>query len=78
MDEGQIIRRTEQGQQEVESRQRRLPPQLRALLIMVNGRSTLLQLRQKIDAFPGGDAHLRKLLDDGLICLGAAGAALML
>ncbi len=75
MDEGQIVRRTAQGQQEIELRQRRLQPQLRALLIMVNGRSTLRQLRQKIEAFPGADGHLQKLLNDGLICLESAGSA---
>lgn len=60
-----IYRKTEKGQAEVETRANRLPPRLRAALILVDGRRSEDDLSKLVSS----DAArvLRGLLDDGYI-----------
>lgn len=56
--------KTAAGQNEIETRQRRLPPRARSLLILVDGKRNDAELAQLV---PQADETLAQLLDGGLI-----------
>jgi hypothetical protein len=62
---GNIYRKTEQGQDEIDTRTRRLAPRLRSALIMVDGKRSDEELRKLIPA--QADETLQSLVEQGLI-----------
>lgn len=68
-----LYRKTVKGVAEIETRTHRLPPRLRQMLILVDGRRTDLALRQLIS--PGSDEALHALAADGFIELVGVTAA---
>lgn len=60
-----IYRKTDQGQDEIDTRARHLAPRLRSALIMVDGRRTDDELRKLIPQQP--DETLQALVEQGLI-----------
>jgi hypothetical protein len=60
-----IYRKSAQGQEEIERRQRNLPPRLRSALILVDGRRTDTELHGLLAAQPA--EALQTLLELGLI-----------
>jgi hypothetical protein len=60
-----IYRKTDQGQDEIDTRARRLAPRLRSALIMVDGKRTEDELRKLIPQQP--DETLQALTEQGLI-----------
>lgn len=60
-----IYRKTPSGQDEIETRARRLPPRLRTALILVDGKRTEDELRQMIAQ--QADETLAALIEQGLI-----------
>jgi len=62
---GNIYRKTGQGQDEIDTRTRRLAPRLRSALIMVDGKRTDEELRKLIPA--QADETLQSLVEQGLI-----------
>jgi hypothetical protein len=60
-----IYRKTEQGQDEIETRARHLAPRLRSALIMVDGKRNDDELRKLIPQQP--DETLQALIEQGLI-----------
>lgn len=68
-----IYRKTPSGQDEIETRARRLPPRLRTALILVDGKRTEDELRQMIAQ--QADETLAALIEQGLIEVSEAPAA---
>lgn len=64
-----IYRKTDQGQDEIETRARHLAPRLRSALIMVDGKRTDDELRKLIPQQP--DETLQALIEQGLIEMSA-------
>jgi hypothetical protein len=62
-----IYRKTEAGRDEIRDRTRKLPPQLRTVLLMVDGQRTLAELRQVAAGVKAPDDALERLLAEGLI-----------
>ncbi len=62
-----IYRKTDAGRDEIRDRARKLPPQLRTVLLMVDGQRTLAELRQVGAGVKAPDDALERLLADGLI-----------
>jgi hypothetical protein len=60
-----IYRKTAEGQAEVETRARNLPPRMRSALIMVDGKRTDDELRRLVLQKP--DETLQALAEQGLI-----------
>lgn len=67
-----IYSKTAQGQQEIETRARRLPPRLRSTLILVDGKRSDEELGKLV---PNADEVLQALLDAQMIEVVAAGSA---
>jgi hypothetical protein len=59
-----IYAKTAAGQNEIETRARRLPPRARSLLILVDGKRSDADLAQLV---PSSDETLAQLLDAGLV-----------
>jgi len=74
MDLKAILSKTAKGIEEIETRKYRLEQRKRALLIVVNGKSSAAELMQKFE--PMGDISplLEQLLADGFVAAGAAAA----
>ncbi|RRN56529.1 hypothetical protein EIM48_08345 [Pseudoxanthomonas sp. SGNA-20] len=62
-----IYRKTEAGRDEIRDRARKLPPQLRTVLLMVDGQRTLAELRQVAAGVKAPEDALERLLAEGLI-----------
>lgn len=62
-----VFARTDKGNQEIDARTYRLPQKLRTVLILVDGRSDVSQLRGKAVAFPELEASLEDLAMNGFI-----------
>ena len=62
-----IYRKTEAGREEIGHRTRKLPPQLRTVLLMVDGQRTLAELRQVAAGVKAPEDALERLLAEGLI-----------
>jgi hypothetical protein len=73
MDDPDIYTKTAKGAEEVKSRDRRLLPRLRTMLIMVDGVRTVAQLKDSAVTLGAPGDFLQTLLDDGLIVLLRAG-----
>lgn len=67
-----IYSKTAQGQQEIETRARRLPPRLRSTLILVDGKRSDEELGKLV---PNADEVLQALLDAQMIEVVAAGSS---
>lgn len=68
-----VYRKTAKGVAEIETRAHRLPPRVRQMLILVDGRRSDADLRQLIS--PGADEALHALAADGFVELVGATAA---
>lgn len=68
-----VYRKTAKGVAEIETRAHRLPPRVRQMLILVDGRRSDADLRQLIA--PGADEALHALAADGFVELVGATAA---
>ena len=62
-----IYCKTGAGRDEIRDRARKLPPQLRTVLLMVDGRRSLAELRQVASGVKAPDDALERLLAEGLI-----------
>lgn len=62
-----VLERTEAGHLEIAQRARKLPLQMRAVLIMVDGKSELHQLLKKMSGMTDGVSILQALMHDGLV-----------
>ncbi len=62
-----IYRKTEAGRDEIRDRARKLPPQLRTVLLMVDGQRSLAELRQVAAGVRAPEDALERLLAEGLI-----------
>lgn len=62
-----IYCKTGAGRDEIRDRARKLPPQLRTVLLMVDGQRTLAELRQVASGVKAPDDALERLLAEGLI-----------
>lgn len=62
-----IYRKTEAGRDEIRDRARKLPPQLRTVLLMVDGQRTLAEVRQVAAGVKAPEDALERLLAEGLI-----------
>lgn len=62
-----IYCKTGAGRDEIRDRARKLPPQLRTVLLMVDGQRSLAELRQVASGVKAPDDALERLLADGLI-----------
>ncbi len=71
MNPDDVVDKTEAGLHEVKTKARRLPPRLRSLLIMVDGRQTVGQLRHAGLQLGAPDDFLQQLQQQGLVSLRA-------
>ena len=62
-----VLERTDIGQAEIATRALKLPMPARAVLLMVDGKSELVQLQRKMAGLPDGMGILASLFDNGLI-----------
>jgi hypothetical protein len=62
-----VFSRTEKGNFEIDSRKHQLPMRLRTVLILVDGKSNVNQLRDKASAIPKLENFLENLALDGFI-----------
>ncbi len=62
-----VFSRTEKGNFEINSRKHQLPMRLRTVLILVDGKSNVTQLRDKASAIPELENFLEDLALDGFI-----------
>lgn len=75
MSEFRVFEKTEAGAEEVKARTRRLPPRLRAMLIMVDGNTTVDKLEAAAATLGAPQDFLDSLLEHGLIRRREAAAA---
>jgi hypothetical protein len=73
MEDSDIYTKTLKGAEEVKSRDRRLLPRLRTMLIMVDGVRNVAQLKDSAATLGAPDDFLDSLLGDGLVVLLRAG-----
>jgi hypothetical protein len=62
-----VLTKTAKGQEEIDTRKYKLDMRMRALLIMVNGKSTAGELQQKFGQMDDITARLDKLIADGFV-----------
>lgn len=62
-----VLERTDIGQAEIATRTLKLPMTVRAVLLMVDGKSEISQLQRKMAGLPDGMGILRSLFANGLI-----------
>ena len=74
MDAELVVTKTPKGEQAIEQRSQLLDRNLRYVLILVDGSSSIGQLREKGAGLPDFDESLRLLADQGFIAVGQAGA----
>ena len=75
MNPGDLVDKTDSGLQEVRTRASGLPPRLRSLLIMVDGRRTLAQLQAAAGQIGAPADAVEQLLQRGLVALRPSGPA---
>lgn len=75
MDPNSVLSKTEKGAREIETRENRLDHRLRALLIMVNGRSTAGEIAAKFSQLGDIGPMLDQLAAQGFVSAGGAAAA---
>lgn len=59
-----MLRKTAEGQDEIATRARRLPPRQRSLLILIDGKRSEAELQGMV---PGAEALLAELIEAGLV-----------
>ncbi|HTJ97311.1 MAG TPA: hypothetical protein VL381_07560 [Rhodocyclaceae bacterium] len=67
MESNWVLERTDIGQAEIAHRTLKLPMTVRAVLLMVDGKSEVTQLQRKMVGLPDGLGILQSLLNNGLI-----------
>lgn len=70
-----IYEKTDKGREEIATRQFRLPPKLRTLLVMIDGRHSLGSLMQHVAGLGLGEADVDALLRQEHITLVSGGPA---
>ncbi len=70
-----ILSKTAKGLEEIETRRHKLDQRSRALLIVVNGKSSAAELLKKFEQMGDVSPMLEQLLADGFIAQGAGAAA---
>jgi hypothetical protein len=70
-----ILAKTAKGQEEVDTRKYKLDMRTRALLIMINGKSTAAEIQQKFGQMGDVSAKLEQLVANGFIAETGAPAA---
>lgn len=75
MNPGDVVDKTEKGVREIQTRALGLPPRLRTLLIMADGRHTVAQLQQSAAQVGAPADSLQTLLQQELVALRAPLAA---
>lgn len=61
------LAKTEKGREEIETRKYKLDHRLRALLLVVNGKSTAKELARDFDRFGDVPTMLQQLMDGGFV-----------
>jgi hypothetical protein len=67
MDRGAVLAKTVKGTEEIKSRRHGLPPKVRALLVIVDGRTTAGELVAKLGGSPEIENGLQSLIDQGYV-----------
>jgi len=75
MNPGDLIDKTDSGLQELRTRAGGLPPRLRSLLIMIDGRRTLAQVQAAAGQIGAPPDAVEQLLQRGLVAVRPLGAA---
>jgi len=75
MDATALYQKTRKGEEEIKNRQLKLPPKLRTMLILIDGKKTLAQLNALAGQLGAGDDYAAQLEGHGLIAGGGASAA---
>lgn len=75
MDPNSVLSKTEKGVREIETRENRLEHRLRALLIMVNGRSSAGEIAAKFSQLGDVLPMLQQLVAQGFVSAGGAPTA---
>ena len=75
MNPGDLIDKTDSGLQELRTRAGGLPPRLRSLLIMIDGRRTLAQVQAAAGQIGAPPDAVEQLLQRGLVALRPSGPA---
>jgi hypothetical protein len=72
MDATALYQKTRKGEEEIKNRQLKLPPKLRTMLILIDGKKTLAQLNALAGQLGAGDDYAAQLEGHGLIAGGAS------
>jgi len=75
MDPAAVLAKTPKGAEEIETRRYKLDHRSRALLIMVNGKSSVAELARKFEQIGDIRPTLEALVADGFVALAGAPAA---
>jgi hypothetical protein len=67
VDPNSVLAKTQKGNREIETRENRLDHRLRALLIMVNGKSTAAELGKKFEQIGDISSMLQQLVAQGFV-----------
>jgi hypothetical protein len=62
-----VYDKTEKGREEIATRKEHLPPRLRTLLLLVDGKRSRQQLFEDFSSLGAGEAVFTLLLDEGFI-----------
>ncbi len=62
-----VFDKTEKGREEISTRKYQLPPRLRTLLVMIDGKQDAEDLLQKVGSLGIGEENITELLDNGFI-----------
>ncbi|MBS1187780.1 MAG: hypothetical protein H6R04_1798 [Burkholderiaceae bacterium] len=62
-----VFEKTDKGREEIATRKHQLPPRLRSLLVMVDGKQTKAQLLKNITALGMDERSITELLDKQFI-----------
>jgi hypothetical protein len=74
MDASTLYQKTRKGEEEIKNRQLKLPPKLRTMLILIDGRKTIAQLNALAAQLGTGDDYAAQLEGHGLIAGGTSAA----
>jgi hypothetical protein len=62
-----VFDKTEKGREEISTRKYQLPPRLRTLLVMIDGKQDAEDLLHKVGSLGIGEENITELLDNGFI-----------
>jgi hypothetical protein len=74
MDASSLYQKTRKGEEEIKNRQLKLPPKLRTMLILIDGKKSLAQLNALAAQLGAGGDYAVQLEGHGLISGGASAA----